>query len=72
MVLNYKPLIQAKIKEFYEKLPDYSFGNILYSALSVKFKNKDFKKGDIFALNDEEVYEILSKSLMIELKSLEE
>ena len=70
--MNYKPLIQAKLKEFSEKLPEYTIGNILYAALSIKYKNTDFCKGDLFSLQDEEVYELLSKALVIELKSLEE
>jgi hypothetical protein len=72
MSLNYKPLTQAKLKEFMEKLPEYSIGNILYAALSIKFKNTDFCKGDLFSLEDEEFYGLLSKALVVELKSLEE
>jgi hypothetical protein len=72
MSLNYKPLIQAKIREFSEKLPEYTMGNVLYAALSIKFKNSNFCKGDLFSLEDEECYELLSKALVVELKSLEE
>lgn len=64
--MNYSLLITVKLQEYQNKFPDYTFGEIIYSAISTIRSNKDFKKADLLDISDEEMYKALSKSYMIE------
>lgn len=70
--MNHLPLIIEKLKEFQSKLPGYSVGNILYSAIEVEYKGKSFTKGDLCMISDKELYGLLSRSFLSELVDQEE
>lgn len=70
--MNLKPLIKLKLDEFFTEFPNYTYGNILYCMLNVKYKSCDFTKGDLFSLSDEEFYELLCKALVRERHDKEE
>ncbi len=69
--MNHYPLVARKLFEFKEQFPEYSIGNILYSAICVKVKGGTISKGDIFDIDDAEMYELLSKALSRELDNKE-
>lgn len=64
--MNYFPLVKLKLEEFMDEVPGYTMGQILYSALILKYKNKEFTKVDLRELSDEEFYSLLSKALVHE------
>jgi len=61
--LNYKPLIEEKVQEFFKQNPDYTYGELIYSiAASLKKKNIN-KKSDFLNLSDADFYTGLDLSL---------
>ncbi len=64
--MNYKPLINIKLKEYQEEFPEYTLGEILYSMLVSHDKNKDFKKADFLSMSDADIYGALSRSFATE------
>jgi len=68
--MNYNPLIRDKVKEFKSQLNAYTFGEMLFSAISIIEKTKDFKfsKKDLLNLTDEEFYTALDKAIKKEVE----
>ncbi len=64
--MNYKGLLMLKLKEFFERHPDFTIGAVIYSACSLKFKGGDFTKGNLYEMEDEEFYGLLTKALVSE------
>ena len=64
--MNYKPLIVDKLREYQKEFPEYSFCQILYSAVNVLRKQDEFKKTDLLNISDQDFYTALSKSFSIE------
>jgi hypothetical protein len=68
--MNYNPLIRDKIKEFKQQLPEYSFGEMVFSAISIMEKSKggQIKKSDLLEINDEQFYTAFDKAIKKELE----
>lgn len=65
---NCKPLIAAKIKEFLDQFPEYSYWDVMFSALRYKFKGEDISKKGLQELTDEDIYKSLCDALRQEIK----
>lgn len=64
--MNYGPLLYKKLEEFHKELPDYSFGDILTSALRL-IDNREVKdKFSLMEITDEEFYSALSRAQLRE------
>jgi hypothetical protein len=68
--MNYNPLIRDKVKEFKQSLPEYTFGEMLFSAISIIEKKNDtkIKKSDLLSITDEDFYTALDKAIKKELE----
>lgn len=68
--MNYNPLIRDKVKEFKQQLPKYSFGEMVFSAISImeKSKGEQIKKSDLLEITDEEFYTAFDKAIKKELE----
>jgi hypothetical protein len=68
--MNYNPLIRDKVKEFKQSLPEYTFGEMLFSAISIIEKTNDtkIKKSDLLSITDEDFYTALDKAIKKELE----
>lgn len=61
--LNYKPLIEEKIQEFFKQHPSYTYGDLLYSIwASMKGKRVE-KKVDLRDVTDSEFYTALDMAI---------
>lgn len=63
--MEYIHLVLAKIQEFQERHPSTTVGAMFYGAMHLKFKNKEFTKGNLFELEDDELYGLLSRALVV-------
>lgn len=70
--MNHLHLSLEKIKEHKKHMEERTLGEILYGAIALKYKTKDFTMGDLFKIQDEELYGLLSKSLIREIEDREE
>jgi len=70
--MNHLHLSLEKIKEHKKVMHDRTLGEILYGAISMKYKAKEFTLGDLFYLPDDELYSLLSKSFIKEVEDMEE
>ena len=62
--MNYKPLIADKTEEFFKILPEYTFGDMLYSAVvELSRGNQTITKSSLRRINDEMFYEALCRTL---------
>lgn len=62
--MNPKLLILDKLEEYFNEIPDYTMGDILYSAITEVSKGRThIKKSDIRKIDNNMFYRILSKSL---------
>jgi len=61
--VNFKPLIEEKVEDFKKDNPDYTYGQILYSALKVLGTTT---RAEILALSDEDLYTGLDNALKLE------
>lgn len=55
-------LLKLKIDEFQERFKDYSFCDIIFSALRVQFEGRELNKSDLMKLTDNDLYKALCKS----------
>lgn len=62
--INYKPLIEEKIEVFKTQNPEYTYGQIIYSALAVA--KVCATKVQLLELSDEDFYTYLEEALMKE------
>ena len=53
-------------------MQERTLGQILYGAITTKYKAKEFTLGDLFYLPDDELYSLLSKSFIREVEDMEE
>lgn len=62
--MNYKPLIADKTEEFFEVLPDYTIGDMLYSTIVELSKGRQtLTKSSLRKINDEMYYQALCRAL---------
>lgn len=54
--INYKPLIEEKIQEFFKQHPDYTYGELIYSICASLRGKRVEKKSDFMTLPDSEFY----------------
>jgi hypothetical protein len=67
--MNYKPLTIEKLKEFIEKYPEYSLGEVLYAILGskvMKGKPDEASIGWLLDLNDKDIYTAIDKAILRE------
>jgi len=64
---NYRPLAKDKLKEMIDKYPDYTIGEIIYSALIHTGAEINTKK-DIRNLSDYQIYAGLDRAISLEEK----
>lgn len=69
MITNYKPFIEDKLKEYFDKLPHYSMGDIIYSVLTecTRKGNPSIKKSDLLKMDDKMFHDSLQRSLLKEV-----
>ena len=67
--MNYKPLFLDKLKECFDRLPEYSVGEILYSMLTQLNKSgKEINKASLMEIDDEDFYISIGKALKSEIE----
>lgn len=65
--MNVKPLIIDKLGEYFNELPEYSMGDILYSIVSDVARGRtEIKKSDLLKIDDGMFHRALSRSLIRE------
>lgn len=58
-MINYRPLIDSKLEEFQQKMPEYTFAQTVYAMLLHVPTTQTFKKSELLNLTDEKVYKAL-------------
>ena len=62
--MHYKPLIADKTEEFFDVLPDYTFGDMLYSTIVELSKGRPtITKSSLRKIDDELFYQALCRAL---------
>jgi hypothetical protein len=64
--MNYKPLIDDKIEEFFKENPGYTWGQLLYSVRGRLRKVKKDQNMDLLNFTDEEFYMGLILAIQVE------
>jgi hypothetical protein len=64
--MNYKPLIQDRVDEFFEENPTYSWGQLLYSIRGRLRKSRKNKDLDFVDITDEEFYQGIMLATQVE------
>lgn len=62
-MINYKPLVVEKIKEFGSKFPEYSIGEILYSTFGILKAGEDLKTSNLLKIKDSTFYTALEMAM---------
>lgn len=60
--MNLSTLINLKVKEFEQRFPDYSYCDVIFSAVRVHFKGVEMTKMSLMNLTDDEYYKALCKA----------
>lgn len=61
--MNVKPLIVEELEEYFDTLPEYSMGDILYSIISDLAKGRpEIRKSDLLKIDDGMFYRALKRS----------
>ena len=61
--MNYRPLVEEKIREFKEAIPSYTFAQTILAALKQLKNFESFKKSDLLDMSDEDFYTILEAAV---------
>jgi hypothetical protein len=64
--MNYKPLIQDKVDEFFEENPTYTWGQLLYSMRGRLRKSRKNKDLDFLDMTDETFYQGIILAIQVE------
>lgn len=62
--MNFNPLIRDRIAEFKVSSPDFTFCQMVLSAL--RQIKRDFSQEDLLSISDEDLYTALGKSIKLE------
>jgi len=65
--MNFRPLVIAKLKEFSEKCPALSFGELMFSIVSSMKRGADFDKTDLLKVSDQDMYTCIERSIKKEI-----
>ena len=65
--MNYHFLIDEEVKRFRKIHPKYTYGQIIYAALScIEKKGEPLQKRDLLRLTDKEIFSALSRAIIAE------
>jgi hypothetical protein len=59
--VRFRPLINEKLKEFEQELPEYSFAETALAIFKAVLKDKPINYANISTIEDEEIYPLMSK-----------
>ena len=65
--MNYKPLIQDKVDEFFKENPTYTWGQLLYSMRGRLRKSRKNKDLDFLDMTDETFYQGIILAIQVEI-----
>lgn len=64
--MNYKPLIQDKVDEFFEENPTYTWGQLMYTVRGRLRKSRKNKDLDFLDMTDEDIYQGIMLATQVE------
>lgn len=68
---SYRPLLDKEVKEFREKLPNYTLGQIIFSMMTFATEG-NFTKESLLNISDEELYKVCRLAMKREIELVSE